>query len=111
MRARVVIGCIVGALILSAGFIVSGLFTYAWATDMPKSFAHEVIRAFYMPQALSGALVLDVIERDRDASPVMAYGLWFLATLPASLIYVLIAIGSLKLIRRLQPTKGAGGET
>ena len=111
MRARLVIVCIVGALILSAGFIASGLFTYAWVTDAPKSFAHNLIRIFYMPQALSGALALDALERGRDANPVLAYALWFLATVPASLIYMLVAIGGVKLVRRPQPVKGANGET
>jgi hypothetical protein len=105
MRARLIIICVVGALMISCGFIASGVFTYAWATDIPKSFAHDVIRAFYMPQALSAALALDAIGPSRNTFSVWIYALWFFATLPASLIYMLIVLGGIRLFHR--PQSGA----
>jgi hypothetical protein len=102
MRVRLAIVCVIGALILSAGFIASGLLTYAWVTDVRKSPIHRAVRAFYLPHTLSAALVLDALEIGwtQDAKRATPYMVWFVASLPASLTYMLVGIGCIGLIRR-----------
>jgi hypothetical protein len=97
-----VIVCIVGALMLSAGFVASGLAAYGAFGDMRKSLAFRAVRGFYFPHTVSAGLILDALEVEwtRDANRRTAYLLWFFASLPASLTYMLAGIGGVVLIRR-----------
>jgi hypothetical protein len=63
--------------------------------------ATDLIRIFYMPHALSAAVTLDALGPEQGSSR-MAYVLAFVATLPASFVYVLVCVWFLRLVRRLR---------
>src|SRR5262245_35973302 len=77
------------AAVLSIGFVLTAIYTFAWATDVPKVGVTALIRAFYMPQALAAALTLDAFG-PREKSEALAYAIAFLATLPVSFLYAVL---------------------
>jgi hypothetical protein len=95
---------------LSAGFVATAIYTYAWVTDIPKVGFNAAIRLFYMPHALAAAAVLDTLAPHRE-SALLSYSLAFLATLPVSLLYVLIARPIFVWVKRRLSVIGARGHS
>src|SRR6185436_13810162 len=83
MRARTVGLYLFATLLLSGVFALTAVYTFAWASHPPASATTYLIRAFYMPQAMSAAVALDVLGLGYEPS-VLGYVLAFAATLPSS---------------------------
>ena len=90
MHKPLIVYRLLATVALSTGFVATAIYTFAWVTDIPKVGFNAAIRFFYMPHALAAAAVLDTLAPHRE-SALLSYSLAFLATLPVSLLYVLIA--------------------
>ena len=101
MSKRKVSVCLIVAIALSFGFILTNIYTFTWATDIPKTTIHEIVRIFYMAHALTSVTALEFLP-DGINSEGIIYTFVFVVTLPVSIIYVLVPVVCGGLIRRIR---------
>ena len=97
---------LLAAVVLSAGFMVTAIYSHAWVTDVPKVGATAVIRFFYMPHALAAVGLLSAL----GSRSLLTYSLAFLATLPISFRYAFILGATITWLKRRLAGSGVEGK-